>query len=112
MQPFRAETDGILVFVRLTPRAGLDAIAGVEQSADGRSHIAAKVRAVPEKGAANIAVEKLLAEWLGVPKASVSVVSGSTSRLKTLRVSGDAARLVASIEARLSAPVHLSAKRR
>jgi uncharacterized protein (TIGR00251 family) len=112
MQPFRAETGGVLVYVRLTPRASSDAIAGTEMSADGRSHISAKVRALPENGAANAAVEKLLAEWLGVPKASVSVASGATSRLKTLRIAGDTSRLIAALEAKLSAPVHLRPKRR
>lgn len=112
MLPLRAEADGVLVYVRLTPRASSDIIAGIESTADGRAHIAAKVRAVPEKGAANAAVEKLLADWLGVPKATVSVASGATSRLKTLRISGDTTRLIAALETKLSSPVHLHPKRR
>lgn len=112
MQPFRAEANGLLVYVRLTPRASGDLISGTETTADGRAHIAAKVRAVPEKGAANAAVERLLAEWLGVPKMSISLASGATSRLKTLRIAGDPARLIAAIEAKLSTPVHLPVKRR
>lgn len=112
MRPYRADADGMLLFVRLTPRAASDAVAGTETTADGRMHIAAKVRAVPEKGAANAAVERLMADWLGVPKASVALASGATSRLKTLRIAGDTARLIETIEARLSAPVHRPAKRR
>lgn len=90
---FRLREDGIDLFVRLTPRSAKDAIEGVETAADGRSHLAARVRAVPENGAANAALEKLLAAELGVPKKSVSVVAGGTSRLKTVRILGAASEL-------------------
>lgn len=110
MLPYRPDSGGVLVQVRLTPRAGDDSIAGVETASDGRPHIAARVRALPDKGAANAAVEKLIADWLGVAKASVSVASGPTSRLKTLRVAGDTARLISTLEAKLSSPVLLTAR--
>ena len=90
---FRARDDGVELFVRLTPRSSKDALEGVEQTADGRSHLAARVRAVPEKGEANAALEKLLAAAIGIPKKSLSVVAGGTSRLKTVRIQGDAVDL-------------------
>ena len=92
--PFRPRDNGIDLFVRLTPKAALDRIDGVETAADGRSHLKARVRAVPENGAANQALERMMAKALGVPVSAVSVVAGGTSRLKTLRVVGDAAELV------------------
>ena len=52
-----------------------------------------RVSAVPDKGKANAAVVALLAKALGVPKSAVSVVSGETSRMKTLDVVGDGALL-------------------
>ncbi|MDX8465540.1 DUF167 family protein [Mesorhizobium sp. VK23B] len=97
--PFRARDDGIDLYVRLTPKAALDRIDGVETAADGRSHLKARVRAVPEKGAANTALERLVAKALGVPGSAVSVVAGGTSRLKTVRILGDAAELARSVEA-------------
>lgn len=97
--PFRLRDDGVDLFVRLTPKAALDRLEGFEASADGRSHFKARVRAVPENGAANHALEKLLAKALGVPASTVSVVAGGTSRLKTVRISGDPAMLAKSIEA-------------
>ncbi|RWC23398.1 DUF167 family protein [Mesorhizobium sp.] len=97
--PFRLRDDGVDLFVRLTPKAALDRLEGVEASADGRSHFKARVRAVPENGAANHALEKLLAKALGVPASTVSVVAGGTSRLKTVRISGDPAMLAKGIEA-------------
>lgn len=86
---FRERSDGVELHVRLTPKSSKDAIEGVETAADGRSHLTARVRAVPEKGAANTALEKLVAAALDMPKKSVSVVAGGTARLKTLRVTGD-----------------------
>lgn len=45
-----------------------------------------KVRAAPEKGRANTAVEELLARQLAVPAASVRIVAGFTSPLKTVEI--------------------------
>ncbi len=72
---------------------------GVEVTADGRSHLKARVRAVPENGAANQALQKLVAKALGVPASTVAVVAGATARSKTLRVLGDPAALVTSLKA-------------
>jgi len=95
---FRPHDKGLDVHVRLTPRSSKDALEGVESTADGRTHLAARVRAVPEKGAANTALEKLLASSLGIARSDVSVVAGGTSRLKTVRLAGDAADLARRLE--------------
>ncbi|MER9425038.1 DUF167 family protein [Mesorhizobium sp. M0317] len=97
--PFRLRADGIDLFIRLTPKSSVDRLGGVETTADARSHLKARVRAVPENGAANAALERLVAKALGVPASAVSVVAGATARLKTLRVNGDPAALVTSIKA-------------
>ena len=97
--PFRLRQDGIDLYVRLTPKAAFDRIDGVEATADEQSHLKARVRAVPENGAANAALERMVAKALGVPGSAVSVVSGGTSRLKTLRIAGDATALARSVEA-------------
>lgn len=47
-----------------------------------------KVTAAPEGGKANAAVEKLLANRLGVPKSAVSVVRGQTARVKAVEFDG------------------------
>jgi uncharacterized protein YggU (UPF0235/DUF167 family) len=87
-KPFRPRENGVDLFVRLTPKAALDQFEGIEISANGRSHLKARVRAVPENGAANAALQKLVAKALGVPASAVSVAAGGTARLKTLRISG------------------------
>jgi len=88
-QPYRILSDHVRLAVRLTPNSGRDAIEGVEGTADGESHFRARVTAVPEKGKANEALVKLLAKSIGLPKSSVSIVSGDTARLKILRIDGD-----------------------
>lgn len=91
--PIRMREDGIDLVVRLTPKSSVDALEGVAETADGNVHLKARVRAVPEKGAANAALEKLLAKALGVPASTVKVVAGGTARLKTVRITGDTAAL-------------------
>lgn len=90
--------DGVDLFVRLTPRSSSDAIDGTGSQADGSVHLAARVRAIPDKGAANAALERLLAHALGLSRSCVSVVGGSTSRLKTVRLLGDPNDIVSAIE--------------
>lgn len=46
------------------------------------------VRSAPEKGRANDEVETVLAEFLGLPRKQVRVVSGHTSRRKRVQVLG------------------------
>jgi len=91
--PWRTSTTGLSIALRVTPRGGRDGIDGIEQLSDGRSVLKVRVRAIADGGEANRAVLALLAKTLGVPKASVSLLSGTTSRLKQIAVEGDPARL-------------------
>jgi uncharacterized protein len=91
--PWRTSTTGLSIALRVTPRGGRDGIDGIEQLSDGRSVLKVRVRAIADGGEANRAVLALLAKSLGVPKASVSLLSGATSRQKQIAVEGDPARL-------------------
>src|ERR1017187_8396998 len=93
MDPWRYSTAGISVALRGTARGGRDEIDGFETLANGRTVIKVRVRAVADGGEANRAVTELLAKALGVPKAKVRILSGTTSRLKQIAVDGDPARL-------------------
>lgn len=72
--------------VRLTPKADRDRIDGMVQLSDGQNVLAVRVRAVPEKGAANKALIALVARALGVSRSSVSLGRGRAARIKTLTV--------------------------
>jgi hypothetical protein len=92
---------GIILAVRLTPKSSKDEVRGVE-SFDGAGVLAARVRALPEAGRANQALEKLIAKWLGLPPSTVRVAQGGKSRLKQVKVEGDADKLAQLIAAKLS----------
>lgn len=101
-RPWRAVAGGVVVRVRLTPKSSKDAVEGIEETAEGPA-LKARVRAVPSEGEANTAVERLLADWLGVPKRTVALGSGGKSRVKSLTVSGDVAELEKRLAERLFA---------
>jgi uncharacterized protein len=86
------------VFVRVTPRSARDGVGGVTDGVDGPA-LKVRVRAIADKGAANRAVETLLADWLGIARSSV--VAGGKSRLKALEAAGEPADLQRLLRARL-----------
>lgn len=74
--------------VRVTPRGGADRIEGFRPGADGGELLWLRVRAVPAEGAANAAVEALLARTLGLPRSAVRVARGGAARIKTVEIDG------------------------
>jgi len=86
------------IAVRASPRAGRDSIEGVVTADDGRDWLAVRLAAAPSDGAANDALVRLLAKALGVARRDVALVSGATSRLKRLHISGDPAGLAAALQ--------------
>ena len=90
--------DGVIIVVRLTPKGGRDSIDGVDTLADGAVVLKARVRATPSEGKANAALGRLVAKALGVPPGRVAIVGGATSRLKRVKVMGDAPALAATLE--------------
>jgi len=99
--PLRVTTKGIELQVRLTPKSSRDAVDGVELRGEV-SVLKARVRAVPEDGKANAALEALVADWVGVARRSVEVTAGGKSRLKTVTISGDGRVLAAVVTAMLA----------
>jgi uncharacterized protein YggU (UPF0235/DUF167 family) len=89
MPPWSARDGGLLVEIRLTPRAAMDRIDGIETLADGLPVLKARVRAVPEKGLANEALLKLLSKTLGLPASRARLISGDTARRKSILLEGD-----------------------
>jgi uncharacterized protein (TIGR00251 family) len=73
-----------LVPIRVTPRAAKPGIGGWRAGADGREELEVRVSAAPTDGEANAAVIKLLAKELRMPKGSIEIVSGGTSRHKRI----------------------------
>jgi uncharacterized protein len=89
-----AASDGLRVAIRLLPRARTDRLVAVATSATGGHVLKATVTAPAEAGRANEALLQLLARAWRLSRRDLSIVAGSTSRNKTVHVSGDAQRLV------------------
>jgi uncharacterized protein (TIGR00251 family) len=96
----RHTNTGVILPVRLTPKSGRDEIVGIETFGE-EAVLKARVRAAPEAGRANEALERLIAHWLKVPPSSVSVTQGGKSCSKHVLIEGDAGTLALLIEARL-----------
>jgi uncharacterized protein len=92
-----APPEGNVLRVRVQPRASRSEIVGWR--ADGA--LGVRVSAPPVEGAANAAVEALLAGALGVRASAVRVVHGERRRDKLVRVTGLTA---IDMRRRLSAP--------
>jgi uncharacterized protein YggU (UPF0235/DUF167 family) len=95
---FRILQNRVRFQIRLTPKGGRDAIEGWSQGADGASYLKARVRVAPEDGKANAALLALLAKELDIAKSTIALVSGETSRLKAIAITGDTACLAARLE--------------
>jgi len=89
--------NGATLSVRLHPGAKKNAVTGLH---DGAVKIA--LNAPPVDGKANEALIAFVAERLSIPRSRVALVAGTTSRSKTLRVTGKSA---AEVEAALSPTV-------
>jgi len=69
--------------VRVIPRASKSGIAGTRDGA-----LLVRLNSPPVEGAANAELIQVISDALGVPKRSVSIVSGQRSRLKRIVVHG------------------------
>jgi uncharacterized protein (TIGR00251 family) len=71
------------IAVHVTPRSGRDEVCGWIGD-----ELSVRVTVPPDAGRANAAVSVLVGNALGVPKTSVRIIRGDTSRHKLLEVEG------------------------
>jgi uncharacterized protein len=95
MFPVNETAKGVTFAVKVHPRARRNAITGVLGSA-----LKLALTAPPVEGRANHAVIEFFAELFEIPRSSVTIASGETSRNKVVRIAGVTKAAVA---ARLSA---------
>ena len=78
------EANGAVTFaVRVVPRSSRNQVVGIVGGV-----LKIKLTAPPVEGAANVALIAFIAEWLGVRKSAVSILSGDKARSKLVRVKG------------------------
>ncbi len=69
------------VYVKVTPKAGKNQVKKIAEN-----EYKVWLTAAPEKGKANKALIKLLAEYFGVSKSNVRILVGQTARIKIVDV--------------------------
>ena len=74
---------GVVINVRVIPRAGRSGLAGTRDNA-----LLVRLNAPPVEGAANAELLDVLSDILHVPKRALTIVSGERSRSKRVLVSG------------------------
>lgn len=77
--------------VRATPNARTSEITGWEDDPRAGRVLGVRIAAPPIDGKANTAIREFLAKALGLPKSSVVLEKGDTSRIKTFAVPDSAA---------------------
>jgi uncharacterized protein (TIGR00251 family) len=83
--------------IKVVPGASRDGVAGWLGDV-----LKIRVAAPPERGRANAAVERILADALGIQKESIRIVTGATSARKTVEIAGLSA---SELRQRLDAPI-------
>jgi uncharacterized protein (TIGR00251 family) len=104
--PLAPAADGVIVTVKLTPRARSAAIDGIGEEPGLRgaqSVLKVRVTAAPESGKANAAMIDLLARSWRLPRTAFAIVSGDTSRLKRVHIAGETPALLREISQRIEA---------
>jgi uncharacterized protein (TIGR00251 family) len=104
--PVAPAKDGVIVTVKLTPKARSAGIEGIveEPAPEGpRAVLKVRVGEPPEGGKANAALIALLAKAWRLPKTSFAIVSGETHRLKRVHIAGDTRTLMSDIARQLGA---------
>ncbi len=81
--PIKPHPRGYLLMIKATPKSSRSAIAGWEADS-----LKVRVAAAPEKGAANLALLKFLANTFDIPVSQLELLSGETSRHKRLLICG------------------------
>lgn len=81
--PIRQSSDAVTFSVRVHPRARRDGISGVVGDS-----LKLGLTAPPVEGRANEACIRFFAEFLKVPRSSVTIAAGTSSRNKVIRVQG------------------------
>lgn len=79
----RATSAGVVIEVRVIPRASKPGIAGTRDGA-----LLVRLKAPPVEGAANAELIELMAKTAGVPRRSVSIVAGDRTRTKRVAIAG------------------------
>lgn len=82
----RKHKQGILLSIKVCPKASIDRIGGIVLDAEGKNLLKVWVRAAPVDDKANQAVIQLFAKDFKLKKKQISVIQGKRDPYKTLLI--------------------------
>jgi hypothetical protein len=103
--PLSPTAEGVLVTVRVTPRARRAGVEGQTEISGPRGPepaLSVRVTAPPAEGAANEAVRRTLAAAWRLPPSALEIAGGGTSRIKRVLVRGEPSALLRLISDKLA----------
>lgn len=80
---FKEKDNGVLLNIKAVPNSSKNEICGVMENA-----LKVKIKAPAVENKANLELVKYFSKLLKVPKSSISLASGSTSKIKSLYIDG------------------------
>ena len=98
----RPHKDGVVVDIKLTPKAARDSVGRIDADAEGRGWLRVGVTTVPEKGKANAHLIKFLSKKWKLPKSQFLLIAGDISRYKSILILGETTTLTSELTAALS----------
>ena len=81
MNWFQKTSDGVVLNIRVVPRASKTEVQGMLGEA-----LKIRLRAPPVDGKANVALVKFLADTLGIARSNITLLSGEPGRVKRVLV--------------------------
>ncbi len=81
MSPIKETEKGLIMNIYVQPRSSKNMITGIHGDA-----IKVKITAPPKEGAANAMCLKFLSKCLKIPKSSMEIISGKSSRTKKILI--------------------------
>lgn len=87
--PVKQGKENFTINIKLTPNAKKNSLGEVIDIGDGKLALKVTVKSIPEDGKANKELIEFLAKTWKIPKSNIEIISGHTSRIKTLSVIGN-----------------------
>jgi len=107
LSPFAAVADGVVVAIKLTPRAkgaGIDGVVAAAAGVKPTAFLKVRVAAAPEAGKANDELIALLARAWRLKRGDLRLIAGRADRTKRIHVAGDPAQLLPRLTALTEKP--------
>ena len=83
-------SDHFLLHVKVTPNSSATKISGKFLDEKNQEYLKINLAAVPTDGKANDALIKFLSKFLKIPKSKIEILRGETSRIKVVKIFGEA----------------------